>query len=112
MGKFGGILIFIWLLFRAVFHSFDYDESRVVTNLYFVLNDLFYIGFALVIYGLRFSFMSLVKSKRICIIVLIYSLWVLIVDVLILTGIGAADTAIYTQVDIAIIGIGALWSFV
>lgn len=112
MNKLGGMLIFIWLLFRLVFHSFDFDESAIAKNLYFVLNDFFYVGFALIIYGLRFSFMSLVRSKRICITVLIYSLWVLIVDVMILTGIGAADTAIYTQVDIAIIIIGSGWSFV
>lgn len=105
--KLGTTFILIWALFRFVFHAFDFSNSELSSFFYFVGNDFGYIGFLWLILK---SKIFLSRSKRFIKILLIYSLWCLIVDVLLLFGIGAHDTAIYTQIDLAILGIGALWS--
>jgi hypothetical protein len=110
MKKIGGIFILSWLLFRLAWHSISFDNSYLLDSLYFIFNDLCYVGFAILIKGTRISFLPLRVSKKIYLILLIYTLWCLIVDVLILTGIGAHDTAIYTQIDITILSIGMLWA--
>lgn len=105
--KLGTTFILIWALFRFVFHAFDFENSEITSFLYFVGNDIGYIGFLLLILKTR---MFLSRSKRFLKVLLIYSLWCLIVDVLLLLGFGAHNTAIYTQIDIAILGIGAIWA--
>lgn len=107
--KLGTTFIFIWALFRFVFHAFDFSNSELSSFFYFVGNDLGYLGFLLLILKTR---LFLSRSKKFIKVLLIYSLWCLIVDVLLLFGIGAHDTAIYTQIDLAILGIGSIWSII
>ena len=113
MTKVGSIFILLWMLFRLLSHVFNYVDNEIVTFLYFGGNDLAICGFALLLYSIRdkinFTFLNKRKTKRLLLIVLIYSLWCLIVDIFILVGIGAHDTAIYTSVDITILSAGALW---
>jgi hypothetical protein len=109
VSKLGGIFIFSWVLFRFVWHTFSFDLTDDLSDMYFILNDVCYIGFALLI--LRFSPISFVPkkiSKRIYLLLVIYTGWCLVVDCLIISGIGAHNTAIYTIIDIAFLTLGVL----
>lgn len=110
MKKLGIILILVWALFRFCFHAFSFDSCSICSLFYFIGNDLCIIGFLLLILDRKIYFLSKFRSKKFLTVLLIYSLWCLIVDVLLECGIGAHDEAIYTQIDMAILGIGALWA--
>jgi len=107
MRKTGSIFILIWALFRFIFHTFDFD-SEIATFLYFGGNDFAVCGFLLILYTIKIRFTFL--TKRMLKILLIYSIWCLIVDMLIMIGTGAHDTALYTSIDIGILSIGGLWA--
>ena len=113
MTKAGSIFILLWMLFRLLSHVFSYVDNEIVTFLYFGGNDLAICGFALLLYSIcykiNFTFLSRKRTKRLFLIVLIYSLWCLIGDTCILMGIGAHDTALYTSMDVTILSVGALW---
>ena len=102
------------MLFRLIFHMFRYIDNDLITFIYFTGNDLAVCGFATLIYSIRdkinISFLTKKRSKRLFLTVLIYSLWCLIVDTLILMGIGTHGTALYTSIDITILSIGAIWA--
>lgn len=110
MKRLGSIFILIWALFRFCFHAFSYSNCEICSLFYFIGNDLCIIGFLLLILDRKIFFLSKIRSKKFLTVLLIYSLWCLIVDVLLEMGIGAHNEAIYTQIDMAILGIGALWS--
>ena len=116
MTKVGSIFILLWMLFSMLSHVFHYVDNDTVTFLYFGGNDLAICGFALLLYSIRdkinFTFLNRRRRRRLFLIVLIYSLWCLVVDICILMGIGAHDTALYTSMDITILSAGTLWIFV
>lgn len=113
MKKRRGILILLWIAFCIICHTLSFEESDISIIAYYLGDDMFKVGFALILYSIRnkikISFLSPRKSNRVYLTLLIYTLWVLIVDSLILMNIGAHDTAIYTQIDIAILSISVLW---
>lgn len=105
MKKTGVILLLSWMLMRLVFHAFSFDNSEIARFLYFGGNNVALCGLFLVLY-------SQVKSgilKRFLKIVLIYSGFCLITDILMLCGVGAHDFWGYTAISISILSIGILW---
>lgn len=112
MKKIGSIFILLWALFRFCFHGFSYEDCEYCSLFYYVGNDLGIIGFLLLTLNQKITFLSKLRSKKLFIVLLIYSSWCLIVDVLLELGIGTHDKAIFSQIDMAILGIGVLWSFV
>ncbi len=116
MSKYIGIWICIWVLFKFIFHAISFDDTKIGALLYYAANGILTIGIFALIYSMigklnmRFYRISIYKLKRLLKIVLIYSTWCLVVDVLIFFEIGARDTAFYTNMDMGILGIGALWA--
>jgi hypothetical protein len=102
----GIILVLCWMLFRLTFHSFSFDNSKIAEFLYFVGNDIGLIGLFLLLY-------KSIKSgylKRLLKVVLIYTGFCLLTDILMLCGIGAHDFWLYTAISISILSIGVLWA--
>jgi len=116
MSRIAVIFVLIWVLFRLIFHSFDFTNSEVTSFFYFAGNDFALIGFFTVLYSLvkqrRFQlpFMARNQFKKLIFSLIIYSTWCLIVDILLLMDIGAHDTTAYTAISMGIISIGALWA--
>jgi len=114
MNRLSYILILTWILFRFIWHTFDFDNSNIATILYYVGNDLYIAGFALLmmnsnvkIKGLRF-----IQTKRLLKTILIYALWLTVVDILVVCGVGTDDTILYTSTDIAILALGTIWAII
>lgn len=116
MSKYIGIWILLWCVFKFIFHAISYDDTKIGALLYYAANGILNIGIFAFIYSMidklnmRFYRIPIYKLKRLLKIVLIYSAWCLVVDVLIFLGIGARDTAFYTNMDMGILGIGTLWA--
>ena len=116
MSKYIGIWILFWCLMNFIFHAISYKETPVVALVYYVAHGLLEMGIFLSIYSIvkkgRVNIYRIptYRLKRLLKIVLIYSAWCLVVDVLIFSGIGAQDTALYTRTDMGILGIGTLWA--
>jgi hypothetical protein len=116
MNKYAGILILIWIAFRLLFHSVSFNNTNVATFVYFTAQNLAIISLSLVLFSfaeqrrVRFLFLSGVQLKRIIKTVITYSTWCLIVDILLLSEIGAHDSTAYTAISMGIISIGALWA--
>ena len=121
MRKLGGNIILIWFLLQLIIHALKFGESETVPFMhtqitrfaYYFVNCLFNIGFASILYQLsdKIYIFSLNKkrTKRLILVLLIYFVWCLIVEFLIVFGIGAVDSAIFTNIDMGIISIGMIW---
>ncbi len=106
MKKIAVISLIAWMLFRTIFHSFSFDNSNVLSFMYFGGNDL-------ALFGLFLLLMTYIKSGkigRLIKVVLIYSGFCLITDILMLSGVGAHDFWVYTAISISILSIGMLWA--
>jgi hypothetical protein len=87
---------------RFIFHTFDFDNFKIGEFLYFVGNDLGLIGFLLVIknqtYTSKTIYFSKKKQKRMINVIIIYAAAHLVIDVLMLSGIGNCDSWYYTSI--------------
>lgn len=99
------ISLLSWAIFRLIFHSFSFENSRIAEFLYFGGNDMALIGLFLL---LNNSIKS-GRTKRIIKVSLIYSGFCLSTDILMLSGIGAHDFWLYTAISISILALGILW---
>jgi hypothetical protein len=90
---------------NLVFHSFSFDNSEILRFLYFGANDMAVIGLFILLLS---SYRG--KIRRLLIVGLIYAIFKLIADILMLCGIGAHDYWLYTAISMLIIGIGLLWA--
>lgn len=106
MKKTGVILLLSWMLMRLIFHSFSYDNSATASIIYYISNDVALCGLFMFLY----SVVNYGILKRFLKIVLIYSGFCLITDILMLSGIGAHDFWLYTAISISILSIGLLWA--
>ena len=106
MRKTGVILLISWMLFRTIFHSFSFENSKLAELFYFVGNDMALIGLFLMLK----SYVKSGRVQRLIKVVLIYSGFCLIADILMLSGIGAHDFWGYTAISISILSIGILWA--
>jgi hypothetical protein len=104
MKKIGVISLLLWVLFRTAFHSFSFDNSDILTFLYFGGNDLALIGLFLLLRNYTTGIIN-----RITEVLLIYSGFCLITDILMLSGVGTHDFWGYTAISISILSIGVLW---
>lgn len=105
MIKIGVISLLAWMVFRLAFHMFVFDNSDFARFIYFAGNDLALIGLFLLL-------KSVIKSgilKRMLTVVLIYSGFCLVADILMLIGIGTPASWGYTAISISILSIGLLW---
>ena len=133
MKKYEFYIIIIWLLFRAVFHSIDFTGSmtdlenecqliieqsigeRIMAYLYYAGSNSDMLGFFIILRNLwirgslRISFLTKSQGNRFTKFLIIFSTWCLIIDHLLLFGLGAHDSIFYTISCIGGITIGALW---
>ena len=116
MGKFAVIFIFSWLALRMILHSFILSDVGVIYSVYFNGQNIMIVGGFCIFYDFvktkRYSFpyMTESSSEKLITVSIIYSTWCLIVDNLIISGIGAHDSTGYTITSMGIISIGALWA--
>lgn len=110
----GIIFILMWILFRLVFHSFSFDNSEIVTFMYFGGNNLANIGFLLIILdNLKIGgWIPLLRFRKVIKSLIIYACWCMVVDVLMLAGIGTHDFVGYTAISILLLICALLWIFV
>jgi len=99
-----------------IFHAIDYKSAPIACLIYYLAHGIMEIGIFLYVYStiitgkLRIYQIPMYRLKRLLKIVLIYSTWCLVVDVLIFMGIGTQDTALYENIDMGILGLGVLWA--
>lgn len=104
MKKLAAISLIIWMVFRLLFHSFSFDNSEILTFLYYGGNDLAAIGFFLLLLSYFKGFL-----RRLIKVCLTYSVFCLGADILMLLGIGAHDFWLFTAISISILALGGLW---
>jgi hypothetical protein len=99
-----------------IFHAIDYKEAPIASLVYYLAQGILDVGIFLFMYSsisrgtLKISGIPIYKTKRLLKVVLIYSTWCMLVDVLIFMGIGAQSTAFYEIMDMGILGLGGLWA--
>jgi hypothetical protein len=79
------------------------------------VTSFFTVGVFYLLYSFGKNNISLRNNKefvKLIITILAYSTWALIVNILILVGLGSPGTPFYSIIDLAIITTGILWSFV
>lgn len=105
MKKSVAILLIVWMLFRLLFHSFSFENSKIAEFLYFGGNNIALIClFALLHKLVKW------KIKRLIKVGIVYAGFCLFTDILMLSGIGAHDFWLYTAISVSILAIGLLWS--
>ena len=104
MKKIAAISLITWMVFRLSFHSFSFDNSEVLTFLYYGGNDLAVIGFLLLLVGCLKGF-----TQRLVKLCIPYAGFCLLADILMLMGIGAHDFWLFTAISISILALGGLW---
>jgi len=116
MSKYIGIWLLLWCVMNFIFHAIDYKAAPVASLVYYLAHGIMEIGIFLFVYSaistgkFRIYRIPIYKSKRLLKVVLIYSTWCILVDVLIFMEIGAQDTAFYERMDMGILGLGGLWA--
>ncbi|MEE9574365.1 MAG: hypothetical protein V3W20_15020 [Candidatus Neomarinimicrobiota bacterium] len=116
MRKFAVIFIFSWLGLRILLHSFVLSDVGVIYSVYFNGQNIIIFGLFCIVYDFiktkryRLPYMTANGSEKLIIVSIIYSAWCLVVDNLIMSGIGAHDSAGYAITSMLIISIGALWA--
>jgi len=116
MSKYIGIWILVWCCMNFIFHAIDYKKAPNAALVYYITQGILEIGIFLFIYSvinkglIRLYPIPKYKAKRLLKVVLIYSTWCMLVDVLIFMEIGAQDTAFYEMMDMGILGLGGLWA--
>jgi hypothetical protein len=116
MGKFAVIFILSWIVLRMALHSLILTDTGMIYSVYFNGQNIMIIGAFCIFYDFvktkkySFPYMTASNSKKLIIVSIIYSTWCLVVDNLIISGIGAHDSTGYTITSMGIISIGALWA--
>lgn len=114
MGKIAVIFIFIWLGFRLLLHSTVFGDEGIIYSLYFNSGGFGILGLFCMLFDFvntkkyRFPYLTVRKFKVLILVCIIYSAWCLIVDNLIMSGVGAHDSVIYTVTSMGIISTGVL----
>ena len=115
MGKVGIILIFAWLGCRFLLHSTIFGDTGVLYALYFNSSNLPLVGFFCVLYDLvkrtkyRPPYIKVGRFRKLILVSIIYSIWCLAVDNLIMASVGAHDSSGYTISSMLIIITGIVW---
>jgi hypothetical protein len=92
------------------------DDVGVIYSVYFNGQNIIILGLFCIVYDFiktkryRLPYMTARGSGKIIIVSIIYSAWCLVVDNLIMSGIGAHDSIAYTAISMLILSLGSLWA--
>jgi cell shape-determining protein MreD len=118
MSKNANRFLYLYLFSYLVLNLLDYcpiePENNLIDDIYYVVSSSLNVGVFYLVYLFGKNKISLRNNKefrRVLIVILIYTAWALIVNILILIGVGSSETPFYSQVDIVIIILGILWNF-
>ncbi len=118
MSKYANRLLYTYLFSFLILNLLDYcpidSDSKLVDNIYYVVSSCLTVGVFCLFYLVGKNKISVKNNKEfisLVVVILIYSSWTLIVNILISIGVGSAGTHFYSWIDMLIIIIGTLWSF-
>lgn len=126
MSKNANRFLYLYLFSYLILNLLDYFpngsesslieyEVNLIDDVYYVVTSFFTVGVFYLLYSFGKNNISLRNNKefvKLIITILAYSTWALIVNILILVGLGSPGTPFYSIIDLAIITTGILWSFV